>query len=501
MMVIYNLKELNINFYIKSIDHAFQNLTTNRIRFINNNTNSYITHEKSHLNRCFIQEINNDKTLINNEFNTNINKEDNEHVINISDIDPYINPNKSLIYFLNNDNNKFSEKILKKEGNDQKILLNNYSNLNNEIHFNANKNFKLIANNNSVLENNSVTNTNNISISDINSVNNNNYNTQNNNYNLNIGLPNIENFFIIKDKVFLVDDEKTVWHLKKCKRFDKIQNEFLENIRFETKNLNIIEFNKNNNKNISTANESNKNILSNYKNQIFNNFLEFYQNPQTEIEINSNLRENESNILLINENNEIKSSKNMEIINTDCKSSGFSEQKILNVSNISKQIIFSNNCNSIHKKILESKFIKSNDNNNNNNNLKVNSKMRIFKNKNFIENEQNITKEEFNEDEKDLENQSNHMNNEKMIEIQNKNFNNYGNPDNTITSMDLVSDYSRKLIKDCYENSQILRHVEDTKDEKLENQELILKERFEYNNENERPIKNTYKENDKRNKL
>jgi hypothetical protein len=63
--------------------------------------------------------------------------------------------------------------------------------------------------------------------------------------NMNV-LPNIENFFVLNEKVLLVDSEKCLWHLKKCKKYEDF-----------------------------TLN--NKHIYSN-KEDNFNAFLEYYQN-------------------------------------------------------------------------------------------------------------------------------------------------------------------------------------------------------------------------------
>jgi hypothetical protein len=39
------------------------------------------------------------------------------------------------------------------------------------------------------------------------------------------GLPNIETFFVLNSKVLLVDSEKNLWHLEKCKKFEKYSAE------------------------------------------------------------------------------------------------------------------------------------------------------------------------------------------------------------------------------------------------------------------------------------
>jgi hypothetical protein len=59
-------------------------------------------------------------------------------------------------------------------------------------------------------------------------------------------LPNIENFFVINNKVMLVDNEKNLYHLKKCNKFQEYIK--INPNKYETKE------------------------------EIFNGFLEYYQN-------------------------------------------------------------------------------------------------------------------------------------------------------------------------------------------------------------------------------
>ena len=98
-----------------------------------------------------------------------------------------------------------------------------------------------------------------------------NFQSNTNNQINNVGLPNIENFFLQKDKVFLVDCDKNVWHLKKCKRFENIQNKFNKNENFN-------------------------------KEEILNEFLEFYQN-NSENKIKNQVNENEIEDMDNNQNN------------------------------------------------------------------------------------------------------------------------------------------------------------------------------------------------------
>lgn len=87
-----------------------------------------------------------------------------------------------------------------------------------------------------------VTNTQNINMPGVTS---NMFNNSNTNF-----LPNIENFFLFNDKVMLVDSEKCLWHLRKCKKYEEfalrnpgkcqtkeeILNAFLEYYQNLTKN-------------------------------------------------------------------------------------------------------------------------------------------------------------------------------------------------------------------------------------------------------------------------
>lgn len=95
-----------------------------------------------------------------------------------------------------------------------------------------------------------------------------------NNSNTNF-LPNIENFFMFNDKVMLVDSEKNLWHLRKCKKYEEfasrnpgkcqskeeILNSFLEYYQNLTKNAIQIEDNNivNISQNSLNSNDINRN--------------------------------------------------------------------------------------------------------------------------------------------------------------------------------------------------------------------------------------------------
>jgi hypothetical protein len=51
-------------------------------------------------------------------------------------------------------------------------------------------------------------------------------------------LQNIENFFVVNDKVYLVDTEKNLYHLKKCKKYEKFTNEN----KFKNKEENLMAY-------------------------------------------------------------------------------------------------------------------------------------------------------------------------------------------------------------------------------------------------------------------
>ncbi len=56
----------------------------------------------------------------------------------------------------------------------------------------------------------------------------------------NENLPNIEQFFVFKNKFSLVDSDKNLWHLKKCKKF---QNFTVANqSKFQSKDENLMAF-------------------------------------------------------------------------------------------------------------------------------------------------------------------------------------------------------------------------------------------------------------------
>jgi hypothetical protein len=428
-----------------------------------------------------------------------------------------MNPNKSFIFNvnniynennlinLNNNTNNIHISILKNTQSEKDLEQINYSNNNKENLLstgkkNRNNNNRIVENDsnimnsankkNSIQENLNFQN-NNISMTNINCASN--YNNNNNNNNM-IGLPNIENFFIIKDKVFLVDNEKSVWHLKKCKKFDKIQKEFLK------ENNLTEEFLKNNINNFNNENQNETSSL-NIRNQIFNNFLDFYQGLDNQI--NSNLRENNQSNNLISEN-DLRSQNNLES-NAECKSQRTTgENKILNSSNISKQINFSynnivenlnnnnisammtkfNNISSDSKKLnnrskISNSAEKTNSNNDNETGTKANP-IYIENDCNSFNNEENV---------KIFIDQSKLILNEKS-NLKNNYEENFENPDNTITSMDLVSDYSRKLNREFInDNSEIIRNIEDTKEERNDYQVFEIKDKLEENAYHERNFK------------
>jgi len=271
----------------------------------------------------------------------------------------------------------------------------------------------------------------------------------------------------------------------------------------------------------------------NIRNQIFSNFLDFYQNSH-ENQINSNLRDNNQSNNLISEN-DIRSQNNLEA-NLECKSNrtaGGESKILLNNSNtsISKQInnspynnytiednLNNNNKNNIiniknnHNSI---KFIKKIHNNNNNCSIKKENEPKTWsysdsmaekinnnnpagnsdQTRNFsqiiIENESNYDQEQ-EENMKANDNQSNFIQNELSSHLKNHYEENFENPDNTITSMDLVSDYSRKLNREFNnDNSQIIRNIQDAKEERHDYQYQVfeIKDKIEENVEHERTVK------------
>lgn len=529
---------------------ACQNLTANRIRlnnnnnnFLNNNTNvnntnSIIAFDRSDLNRCFIQEFNNEKTISNNfDIKSKISKEQAlNNILNVSDIEASIFPNKSFTGNLNNNssnnnNQKDSKNIYLNNSFDCKNKIQKYSSKNDVKNKNQTEkdseqqhisyldinqeyllttgkkninnkglvehDFNIMSpagNKNNSMQDNFNFNNNNISMNNINCAGNANNNNNNNNI---IGLPNIENFFIIKDKVFLVDNVKNVWHLKKCKRFDKIQKEFLK----ENNNSKEV-LNTNNNLNNEYQNET---TVINIRNQIFNNFLDFYQGLDNQI--NTNLRENNQSNNLISEN-DLKSQNNLEL-NTECKSHRtIVENKILNNSNISKQINFSNYNLIENININNNNLTKLNDHSTKS--IKLNNIESKLKNENkiadkiLIENNNNQDKS-LKEEQIIIENDCNSFANEEnqkvlinqsnliQVEEENRKINfdeNYENADNTITSMDLVSDYSRRLNKDYnIDQSQLIRNSENIKDGRFDFQVFETKDKNQDYADQERNLK------------
>ncbi len=51
-------------------------------------------------------------------------------------------------------------------------------------------------------------------------------------------LQNIENFFVLNEKVYLVDTDKNLYHLKKCKKYEK----FTEENNFKNKEENLMAY-------------------------------------------------------------------------------------------------------------------------------------------------------------------------------------------------------------------------------------------------------------------
>lgn len=77
-------------------------------------------------------------------------------------------------------------------------------------------------------------------------------------------LPNIENFFVLNEKVLLVDSEKSLWHLTKCKKYE----EFTAKNNYASKEENFNAFleyyqnlskNKNNEKSVDVSVEKDPN--------------------------------------------------------------------------------------------------------------------------------------------------------------------------------------------------------------------------------------------------
>ena len=55
-------------------------------------------------------------------------------------------------------------------------------------------------------------------------------------------LPNIEYFFVLKNKLLLVDSDKTLWHLKKCNKFDQFTKLNLKQKFNDNKDENLTAF-------------------------------------------------------------------------------------------------------------------------------------------------------------------------------------------------------------------------------------------------------------------
>jgi len=428
------------------------------------------------LNRCFIQEANNEKTISKNyDNNTKIFKEslnsnyDNNNILNMSEIEASITPNKSLI---NCTNKNHSIALLKQKASDFEKASINESKSNYEIDSNIDKkNTRTAMETNAIFynnthnsfqcENNNDFQNHNISISNINCVGNFNNNTNNNNNG--IGLPNIENFFIFKDKVFLVDNEKNVWHLKKCKRFEKTQKDFI-------REHNILEENYK----INNHKLDNDDNLNNFRNQIFNNFLDFYQNNENEM--NEYIKENPQSNSILKENDIHR--QNIIEANNECKST----RTLLNNSSLSKNFNTSNlQTLNAQKKTNDSNIIYKE------NTLERSAIKKTFNsNLVYVENESNYILEAKGKN----SNKANELidvdkSNDKSINV----INNFENPDNTITSMDLVSEYSRKCNREWNENSNIMRNIDDTKDEKIYFQDNYNKKNCEDMIENEKNSK------------
>lgn len=201
---------------------------------------SNITYVKSDLNKCFIEENQPDRNDANaNDSSLNPKKQDN--IINITEIETsFIKNEESLIQsqqpnnydrFINNSLSNLNRLNAEREYHSEPKVNNSFSD---PIHQRNSNNFT-----NQSVSGNAVNN---------------------------IGLPNIENFFIQKDKIFLVDNNKKVWHLKKCKRFDKIEQQYISHIDKFPDQL-----------------DNETNALN--RDNIFSQFLNFYQTKENKDDI------------------------------------------------------------------------------------------------------------------------------------------------------------------------------------------------------------------------
>lgn len=102
----------------------------------------------------------------------------------------------------------------------------------------SNQNSTVINNLNNLNNNVTLNNSSNTPKSNKNSIHTANTNSQNGqNFLQNECLPNIEQFFVFKNKISLVDSEKNLWHLKKCKKFEEFTKKNAHSYKNKEDNL------------------------------------------------------------------------------------------------------------------------------------------------------------------------------------------------------------------------------------------------------------------------